>query len=205
MTLPTCYSWSPVGKSLNVAYEAPQGRRLNALGGYISHGPDAGTFETKVYASLPKPTSKKRRKSAAEVAASYGLCEEEVGPIDSERFVDFLWQVAGRPLVHASDWKRSRPLYIVLDNYSVHKGDAVKAAQEALEAADIRLWYLPSYSPELSAIEPVWNALKHHEMQVRSHTDIKTMKLYVEREFARKAETLKAEHIKTTNILRAAA
>ncbi len=114
--------------------------------------------------------SKKQRKSPAEVAASYGLSEEEVGPIDGARFVDFPWQMAGRPLVHPSDWKRERPLYVVLDNYSVHRGDAVKAAQEALEAGDIRRWYLPSYTPELSAIEPLWNALKHHEMQVRSHT-----------------------------------
>ena len=116
-------------------YEAPQGRRLNAIGGYISHGPDAGTFHYAVYASLPKSKSKKQRKSPEEIAASYGLSpENEVGPIDSDRFLAFLWQLAGRPPIYASDWKRARPLYIVLDNYSVHKGEPVKAASSAIRS-----------------------------------------------------------------------
>src|SRR5262245_57342089 len=35
-TLPTSYSWYPVGERLKVPYEAPQGRRVNALGLYVS-------------------------------------------------------------------------------------------------------------------------------------------------------------------------
>jgi hypothetical protein len=31
MTLSNAYSWSPVGKRLYVPYEAPQGRRVNAV------------------------------------------------------------------------------------------------------------------------------------------------------------------------------
>lgn len=52
MTLPPCYSWLPRGQRLSVAYE-PLGRRLNAIGGCISHGPDAGVFDFAVYAGLP--------------------------------------------------------------------------------------------------------------------------------------------------------
>lgn len=201
MTLPPCYSWSPVSERLSIPYEAPQGRRLNGIGGYISQGPDAGTFRYDIYASLPKSKSKTRRKSDAEIAASYGLCESEIGPIDSERFLAFLWQLAGRPPIYASDWKRSRPLWIVLDNDSVHTGEPVKQAQAALEAANVHLFYLPSYSPELSDIEPVWQAVKHHEMQTRSHHEIKAMKQAVEAVLRRKAETLKAKHTKSTNLL----
>ena len=201
MTLPTCYSWSPVGEGLNVPYEAPQGRRLNAIGGYISHGPDAGTFRYGVYACLPKAKSKKQRKSPEEIAASYGLSLCEVGPINSARFLAFLWQLAGRPAVDASDWKRVRPLHIVLDNYSVHKGEPVKAAQAQLEAANIHLFYLPAYSPQLSEIEPIWQAVKHHEMQTRSHTQIKAMKQYVEQSLANKAEALKTRNTETTKKL----
>ena len=205
MTLPPCYSWSPVAENLTVPYEAPLGRRVNAIGGYISHGPDAGTFRYSVYASLPKAKSKKQRKSDAEIAASYGLCENEVGPIDSDRFVTFLWQLAGRPAIYLSDWKRARPLWIVLDNYSVHKSEAVKAAQAQLEASHVHLFYLPAYSPQLSDIEPIWQAVKHHEMQTRSHTDIKTMKRYVEQALTRKAETLIDRHAETTKLLCAVA
>lgn len=90
---------------------------------------------------------------------------------------------------------------IVLDNYSVHKSETVKTARIELEAANVTLLYLPSYCPELSEIEPIWQAVKHHDMQQRSHTNIKTMKQAVEHALNNKAETLKARHAKTTNLL----
>lgn len=70
MTLPPCYSWSPIGLNLSVLYEAPQGRRINVVGGYIAQGPEVGTFRYAVYASLPASKSKKQRKSAEDVAAA---------------------------------------------------------------------------------------------------------------------------------------
>lgn len=205
MTLPPSYSWSPVGQPLLVPYEAPQGRRVNAIGGYFSHGPNAGTFAYAVYASLPKSKSKKQRKTPQAVAASYGLSLGEVGPIDSTRFLAFVWQLAGRPQVYADGWKRQRPLVIVLDNYSVHKSQQVQEALPELEAADIWFCYLPSYCPELSDIEPIWQAVKHHEMQERSQTEIKAMKQAVEQALTQKAEALKNCKPETTNLLQAAA
>ena len=80
-------------------------------------------------------------------AAAHGLTIEEVGPIDSERFLAFVWRVSGRPEVSAEDWKRERPLYIVLDNYSVHIGQPVVEAIPVLEAANVFLFYLPSPTP----------------------------------------------------------
>jgi hypothetical protein len=205
MTLPPSYSWSPVGQPLLVPYEAPQGRRVNAIGGYFSHGPKAGTFQYAVYASLPQSKSKKQRKTPEEAAASYGLTLEEVGPIDSARFLAFVWRLAGRPPVYAEGWKRERPLVIVLDNYSVHKSQPVQEALPALEAADVWLCYLPSYCPELSDIEPIWQAVKHHEMQERSQTHIKAMKQAVEQALSRKAEALKSSKPETTILLQAVA
>jgi putative transposase len=205
MTLPPSYSWSPVGIPLAVPYEAPQGRRVNAIGGYFSHGPQAGQFEYAVYASLPKSKSKQQRKSPAEVAAAAGLSLAEVGPIDSARFLAFVWQLAGRPPVYRTGWKRERPLVIVLDNYSVHKSQTVQAVLPELEAADIWLCYLPSYCPELSNIEPIWQAVKHHQMQERSQTQIKAMKQAVEQALLLKAENLKNSKTETTNLLQAAA
>jgi hypothetical protein len=96
MTLPPCYSWSPVGQPICVAYEAPQGRRVNALGALFSHGPQAGRFDSEVYASLPKSKAKERRLTVEQVAKAHGLTVEQVGPITRGRFLSFAWRVAGR-------------------------------------------------------------------------------------------------------------
>jgi hypothetical protein len=205
MTLPTCYSWFPIGQTLRIPYEAPQGRRVNAIGAYFSHGPEAGRFAFSTYASLPKSRAKKQRKTQAQIATAHGLTPEEVGPIDSERFLAFIWRIAGRPEVYASDWKRERPLWMVLDNYSVHTSQPVTEAIPALEAANVFFFYLPSYSPELSEIEPIWNAVKHHEIPVRSHSQVKDLKAAVDAALTRKAEALMTAQRETTNELRAAA
>ena len=205
MTLPTGYSWSAVGQALEVPYEAPQGRRVNAIGAYFSHGCEAGRFEFASYVSIPKTTAKVQRKTPQESAAAHGVEPEDVGPIDSERFLSFIWRLAGRPCVALVGWRRVRPLVIVLDNYSVHKSQAVKAAMLVLEAANVFLFYLPAYSPELSEIEPIWRSVKGHGMPYRSQTVLGQMKQAVDAALADKAQQLrqqqnkKQEHDKTTN------
>lgn len=202
-----------------MAYEAPQGRRVNTLGALFSHGPLAGRFDYEVYASLPKNKAKKQRLTPEQVAAAYGLTVDEVGPITAERFLSFVWRVAGRPLLYLEGWKRERPLVMVVDNYSVHVSQVVKDALPELAAAGISLFFLPPYSPELSEIEPVWQTVKHHEMPARSHSEVRDLKCAVEDALTRKAEALlesepKAEPAqatafrattrasKTTNLLR---
>lgn len=196
MTLPTSYSWSPVGQALQVPYEAPQGRRINVIGGYFSHGCEVGRFEFASYASLPKAMSK--RKTLLEKAAAHGLALQELGSIDAERFLAFAWRLAGRPR-NSTPWRRVRPLYIVLDNYSVHKSQAVQAALPALEAANVFLFYLPAYSPKLSEIEPIWRSVKGHGMPYRSHTVLGQMKRAVDEALAAKAKQLWQEQVKTTD------
>ena len=205
MTLPACYSWFPIGEVLRIPYEAPQGRRVNAIGAYIAHGPMAGYFAFETYASLPKNRAKKQRKTPDEIAAAHGLTLAEVGPIDSARFLAFAWRVAGRPPVFAEGWKRAIPLFIVLDNYSVHKSEPVQEAIPLLEAANVFLFYLPSSSPELSKIEPIWNAVKHHEMTVRSHSKVKDLKVAVDQALTKKAEALFAAQAESKTELRRAA
>lgn len=221
MTLPPCYSWSPMGEPVCVAYEASQGRRVNTLGALFSHGPQAGRFDFEVYASLPKNKARKRRLTVEQVAAAHGLTAAEVGPITAERFLAFVWRVAGRPPVYLSGWKRERPLVMVVDNYSVHVSQLVKEVLPELAAADISLFYLPPYSPELSDIEPVWQSVKHHEMPKRSFEAVRDLKRSVEEALARKADALRQSEpilapslraitqtlrtTKTTNLLRMAA
>jgi transposase len=48
---------------------------------------------------------------------------------------------------------------LVLDNLSVHKTPAVRAA---LDRAGISYRYLPSYSPDFNPMEPCWAKLKAH-------------------------------------------
>jgi len=204
-TLPLCYSWTLVGKRLCIPYEAPQGRRVNGIGAYCAHGVEAGRFIYELCASLPKSTAKKQRTTPEEQAAKHGLEREQVGTIDGERFVRFVWKVAGRPEIYPEGWKRERPLVLVVDNYSVHKGERVQAEEAAFAAAGIRLFYLPSYSPELSGIEPIWQDVKYREMTKRSYDLLGALFRAVDEALATKASDLLAAHSKTALALRAAA
>jgi DDE superfamily endonuclease len=204
-TLPTAYSWYPVGERLAIPYEAPQGRRVNAIGAYFSHGPQAGRFEFETYARLPESRSKKRRVSLEEQAAVHGLSVEEVGPIDSERFLHFVWKIAGRPEIYPADWRRERELVIWMDNYSVHKSERVRDERPELERAGITICYLPSYTPELSKIEPIWQDVKYHRMTQRSYTEVQDLKRATDEALAQKAADLLAARQETMNSLRRAA
>jgi len=214
LTLPTSYSWSPVGAPVRVDYEAPQGRRVNGIGAYFTHGPEAGAFYHETYVRFPLP--KGLRPAAAQALARAGdeplpsldLPERVVtafrkqaerqqvqvsdfGVIDGEVLVSFLWKIAGRPEAAPAGWRRERPLYVVLDNYSVHHGEVVQAAKPTLRTAGIFLVYLPSYCPELSGIEPIWQGIKHHEMPERSFAHLADLKRTVDTTLDKRAVALR--------------
>ena len=215
MTLPTSHSWSPVGEPVRVDYEAPQGRRVNSLGAYFSHGPAAGEFYHETYVRFPLPKGLRPEVAQQLAQAARGravslpplaprlvatfarqaerqqVAGSDFGIIDGEVLVAFLWQIAGRPAGAAADWRRERPLHIVLDNYSVHHGQIVQEAKAALEAAGIFLEYLPAYCPELSQIEPIWQTTKHHDLPERSFKHLGDLKRTVDRTLARRATILR--------------
>ncbi len=202
MTLPPCRSWTVQGAQLRVPYEASQGRRVNAIGAHFTHGPAAGRFEYRTWACLPKRRAKTPRKTAAQVAAAHGVHPDEVGPIDAERFLGFVWQVAGRATDGQAGWTRERPLMVVLDNYSVHKSQLVEQAKEQLTAAGVYLVYLPAYTPELSRIEPDWHDVKQHQMPVRSFEQVGALKWAVDEALARKACQIWQAYTETTTLRR---
>ena len=181
-------------------YEAPQGRRVNVIGAHFTHGPEAGRFEYQSWASLPKSRAKKRCKTLEEQAAAQGLQVEEVGPIDAARVLAFVWRIAGRPEDAPEGWQRARPLKVVLDNYSVHTSQTLVDARPALAAAGVELVKLPSYSPELSRIEPDWHDVKQHGMPVRSFARVAELKRAVDAALARKAEQLRQVAAKPTSL-----
>ena len=204
MTLPPCRRWFPNGERLHVPYEAPQGRRVNAIGAHFPPGPAAGHFEYQSWACLPKSRAKQQRKTPAQRAAAQGLQVDEVGPIDSERLLAFVWRAAGRPEAALEGWKRERPLMVMLDNYSVHQSQRVVDARSQLAAADVHLVYLPSYSPELSRIEPDWNDIKQHHLPIRSFEQVAELKRAVDGAIARRAHQLRQAYAKTTNLRQSA-
>lgn len=195
LTQPTTTTWGPVGCPRLVPYEAPQGRRLNVIGGYFSHGPRAGEFRFATFARVPLPEKRPDgawRKPLADVAAEHGLQEEDLGTIDSEAFLAFVWSLAGRPVDAAAwRWRRERPLMVVVDNYSVHTSERVRLERRALEAADVYLVYLPAYSPKLSRIEPHWKVTKYYDLRRRSYASLGDLKTAVETALAKRAIELR--------------
>jgi transposase len=194
LTQPTTTTWGRVGCPRRVPYEAPQGRRLNVIGGYFSHGPQRGKFCFATFASIPQPKPRadgSEGKSLARRAAEHGVMEADVGVIDSEVFLAFVWQLAGRPVPAPENWRRCRPLMVVVDNYSVHTSERVAWERRQLAAADVYLVYLPAYSPELSRIEAQWKVVKYYEISRRSYTSLGDLKLAVEVALSRRAIDLR--------------
>ena len=198
MTLSTSYSGVPIGQRLRVPYQAPAGRRVNAIGARFTHGPSAGHLAYQTGAALPKSRAKKARNSVPERAAAHDLTADDVGTIDAARLLACIWRVAGRPPDAPAGWKRARPLTIVLDNDAVHKSQTVREAPAALIAADVHLVYLPAYCPELSAMEPVWNDVKQHPLPIRSFERVAGLKHAVDEALARKAHQLQQAKVRTT-------
>ncbi len=87
-------------------------------------GPWVGTFVFETRASVPKKKDstekgkkayKKARPKAAESLSfsPWELAPEEIGPINAEVFVSFIWdQVAGRPVGATEDWRRPVPVVV---------------------------------------------------------------------------------------------
>lgn len=72
------------------------------------------------------------------------------GALDGDGFIAWLETFLLRHL--------RRGQVLVMDNLRVHKVPGVK---EMLEAAGIKICYLPPYSPDLNPIEECWSKIKH--------------------------------------------
>lgn len=74
------------------------------------------------------------------------------GTANATTFCEFLEQIA--------DAAGDRPVYVVLDQVSIHKATAVGEWLAKREGAEIELHFLPTYSPELNPAELVWSLVK---------------------------------------------
>ena len=151
-TLPTGSTWARAGHRALVWDEPPQGRRLNVLGAVAPYG-----------------------------AARRLVWTCPAGKLDSAALLAFVrGEVAGLPADGAAGARRDRPCVVVLDNAAAHVSKAVAAARPALEAANVWLFYLPPYSPELNRIEELWRHVKHEGLPVRSDRTLDDLRAAVE-------------------------
>jgi transposase len=67
------------------------------------------------------------------------------------------------------------PVFLILDNHSIHKSKKLKAFAEESDG-HLRLFYLPSYSPELNPDEWVWKAIKHDSVGSTAHANTEALK-----------------------------
>lgn len=56
---------------------------------------------------------------------------------------------------------------VIMDNLGSHKSAAVR---QMIRAAGARLWYLPSYSPDLNPIEQAFSKIKHWMRDAQKRT-----------------------------------
>jgi len=131
---------------------------------------------------IPYENPRGRRVNVMAAYAPYGpgaelLWQTEARTLKAEDLVAFLQR-----LVRAGE-----PTVVVLDNGSIHVSNVVKQACEWLARQGIELFRLPSYSPELNAIERVFRAIKHYEMPERTYPTTDELTAAVNAAFARTA------------------
>ena len=160
--MPTGYTWCRVGCRKLINYEAPERRRVNvagALAPYAANGPDL-VFESR---------------------------RRDQGKYDAAAHLRFLARLGGLPDTLPPDWRRERPCVVVVDNYSVHHSQIVKAQLPVLEAAGVRCFFLPPYSPELNEIEPLSWQVKYQDLPDRSYLTAVALQEAVEAALTKRA------------------
>ena len=73
------------------------------------------------------------------------------GKLNAEKFIEFCDKLLA---------DTGRPVFLVVDGHPVHRSRAVKDYVAATEGR-LRLFQLPSYSPELNLDEWAWKNVKH--------------------------------------------
>jgi putative transposase len=82
------------------------------------------------------------------------------------------------------------PLVLVLDNASLHRNAALRQALPDLRKHNVYFYYLPAYSPELNAIEPVFRTVKYLDLPERYYASAAALDAAVDAAFARVEATV---------------
>lgn len=138
---------------------------------------------------LPFENSERRR---VNVVAGYSPCGSAAtltwtpkrGPILADDLLAFLER-----LPHAPE----KPVVVVLDNASTHRGKVVTAARAALKKKRLHLYFLPPYSPKLNPIEAVFGGIKAHDLPARAYTSWEGLETAIETGFTHARQRLTAK------------
>ena len=87
------------------------------------------------------------------------------GRLNGDLFIQFL-----RRLLYGA----SHPIFLIVDRHPAHTSAKVGKFADSTEGK-LRLFYLPTYSPELNPDEQVWNHLKNHAIGKQCMTSLEEM------------------------------
>jgi transposase len=90
------------------------------------------------------------------------------GRVNARVFIEFLKRLT---------YGARRPIFLVVDGSSIHKARLVQEFVHSLNG-QLRLFFLPPYSPELNPDEQVWNQVKNRgigRMFLRNKAQLKSM------------------------------
>ena len=104
----------------------------------------------RAYGVAPRNTEANTTLIASITTGGMGPAMLLTGATDTAAFEVYIEKVLV-PSLHPGE-------VVVMDNLSAHKSERVR---EFIEASGCELWYLPSYSPDLSPIEEAFSKLKH--------------------------------------------
>jgi len=107
------------------------------------------------------------------------------GKINSDRYIEFLKQLLRG---------RTKPIILIVDNASFHHSKKVRDFVRS-HRKKIRVYFLPSYSPEMNPDEQVWNMVKSKEVgkkSIKTKQELKTKINSVLRSLQHKTGMIKA-------------
>ncbi|QQS54566.1 MAG: IS630 family transposase [Candidatus Competibacteraceae bacterium] len=105
--------------------------------------------------------------------------------IDGKRYVEFLEKLLR---------DRTRPLIVIADNASFHKAPEVREFVLG-NRKKIRMFFLPTYVPELNPDEQVWNEIKHRQLgkqPIKNKLDLKKRLHSALKSLRQKAEKIRS-------------
>ena len=109
----------------------------------------------------------------------------EEGKIDSDRSIAFLKQILKA---------RTKPLILIVDGASFHRSKKVRDFDRS-HRKQIRIFFLPGYSPELNPDEQVWNTIKAKEVGKKAPKNKSELRKKVEsslRSLQKKSEKIRS-------------
>ncbi len=69
---------------------------------------------------------------------------------------------------------------VVLDNASIHRSKLFKENIIKWELKGLYLLYLPTYSPELNAIEILWREMKYRWFKLKAYESFDTLQVHID-------------------------